>query len=202
MVYIYYGDSYNTNLKKALNFAHSITSSPIVINESIINYNKEDIELFLYYFGLPASENNPNVMIIEHPEHIKEILIQLFLVYFENIPPFHTIILVTNQLQKIQKTIISRSILILNKEKNEEEKRYIDFIDQLKSESLVNKSLEDLVDLYNINENNTLDASILLLQEHPDLKNKIQNILKKYLPFIKNSHYLYWRIIFLILHQK
>lgn len=202
MVYIFYGYSYIVNFKKALEQANSITSHPIIINESIINYNKEDIELFLYYFSLPGSENNPTVIIIEHPENIKEILIQLFLFYFENMPVFHTIILVTNQLQKIQKTIISRSILILNQEKNEEEIKYTKFINELESDLLIHKSIESIIDLYNINEKNTLDASIILLQSKPHLEIEINNLLKKHLSFIKNSHYLYWKMIFLILHRK
>jgi len=202
MVYIFYGYSYIVNFKKAIEHAYTITQNPIIINESIINYSKENIELFLYYFSLPGSENNPSVIIIEHPENIKEILIQLFLFYFENMPKFNTIILVTNQLQKIQKTIISRSILILNQEKNEDEIKYTKFINELQSDLLTNKSIESIIDLYDINEKNTLNASIILLQSKPHLQLEINNLLKKQLTFIKNSHYLYWKMIFLILHRK
>lgn len=202
MIYIFYGLSYQINYHKALTFAHTITQSPIIINETIINYNKEDIELFLYYFSLPASENEPNVILIEHPENIKEILIQSFLFYFENIPPFHTIILVTNQLQKIQKTITSRAMLFLNESNNKEQEIYSNFIHQLKADSLINKSIEEIIDLYAITEQNTLDASLVLFQSYPELKKEFHTILKKYLPFIKNSYYLYWKIIYLLLHKK
>jgi hypothetical protein len=92
--------------------------------------------------------------------------------------------------------------LILNKEKNEEESKYTDFINQLQTENLMNKTIESIVDLYQINEMNTVEASLILLQTHPHLKKEINNVLKKYLPFIKNSYYLYWKMIFLLLHQK
>ena len=201
MVYIFYGFSYKNNYTKALKFAYTITQSPIIINETITNYNKEDIELFLYYFSLPASENEPSVILIEHPENIKEIIFQSFLFYFENIPAFHTIILITNQLQKIQKTIISRSILLFQKEYNEEELIYNEFITTLAAENFINKSIENLIDLYNITEKNTFDASIILLQRYPHLQKELNFMLKRYLPFIKNSYYLYWKIIFLTLKK-
>lgn len=202
MVYIFYGLSYKNNYQKALNFAHTITKLPLIINENIINYNKEDIELFLYYFSLPASAEEPNVIMIEYPENIKALLMQSFLVCFENIPPFHTVILITNQLQKIQKTIISRAILFLNEESNEEEKMYHNFIQALTRESLINKTIEEIIDNYNITEKNTIDVSLLLLQSNPDMSQKFHEVLKKYLPFINNSYYLYWKIIYLLLNQK
>ncbi len=202
MVYIFYGPSYKKNYNNALNFALKKTKNPIIINEKIINYNKEDIELFLYYFSLPASESQQNIIIIENPENIKELLIQSFLFYFENLPPFHTIILVTNQLQKIQKTITSRALLFFESQINEEDKIYKDFISQLKNNNLLDQTIENIIDLFNINETNTIDASIILLQECQHLEKEINYTLKQYLPFIKNSYYLYWKIIHLILHKK
>jgi DNA polymerase III delta prime subunit len=202
MLYIFYGSYYKYIYEKALLFAKKISNNPIIINETIIKYDKEDISLFLYYFSFPSSEKNQNVIIIENPENIKELLIQSFLSIFENIPEYHTIILITNYIQKIPKTIISRALLIQNEEKNEKTNKYKDFIEILKKEKFSKNTLEEILNTYQINEINTVDASIELINYFPNIKQKIKLLLKNYLPFIKNSYIAYWRIVFLLIKEK
>lgn len=197
MLYIFYGQNYEVIYEKALQKSKKLAKKITIINERTVDYKKEDIDNFLYYFLLSADE--PTILIIEKPELISILLLQSFLNLFENIPHNHFIILVTSHIQFLPKTIISRGLLFLENEvKNNE--MYVKFIEVLKNNQLNSISINEIIDFHLIDENNTIETTLLLLKEFSEKENEIYKIMNKYNIFIKNSYYIYWKVIYMIIH--
>lgn len=195
MVYLFYGNDYSYVLKKAYTYSKNINSELIIINESVISYTKEDISLLISSLSVSADSANQYVLVIEHPEKIKLPVMQLFLSLFENLSPYHHVILVTDCIALLPKTIISRSILFY--EGHSIENQFDSFFIELFSWDMVS-DIESIIDKHAINEKNTIDASTELQKKYIYLKDKIYQVQKYFLPYIQNSYYLYWKQIYLI----
>lgn len=196
MVYLFYGNNYAYVFKKAYEYSKNINSQLIIINESVMSYTKEDITLLISFFSVSADSVNQYVLIIEHIERIKLPVMQLFLSIFENLSPFHHVILVTDCIALLPKTIISRSMLFY--ESDTTKNKFDSFFSELLLWDTVS-DIEAIIDRYAINEKNSIDASIELQKKYIHLKDKIHEVQKYFLPYIQNSYYCYWKQIYLIL---
>ncbi len=198
MVYLFYGNNYAYVFKKAYEYSKNINSQLIIINESVMSYTKEDMTLVVSFLSFSADSANQYVLIIEHFERIKLPVMQLFLSIFEHLSPYHHVILVTDYIALLPKTIISRSMLFHQGDITTN--KFDSFFHDLLSWDMIS-DIESIVDKHAINEKNSIEASIELQKKYIHLKDKIYEVEKYFLPYIQNSYYYYWKQIYLILRS-
>jgi hypothetical protein len=196
MIYLFSGNNYTATYAKAMEFIGSYNFSIYHIKIEKNNQKTESIEESLYYFFLSPA-NNPSILLIEHPEHLRDSITLPLITKFNSLPEKYILIFVTHKINLISGAILSNSICIHQKE-NPELDRYTIFIEQLlSSESLLNNTVEELLEELSITEEDTQNITDMLIHSFP-AKN-ITAVRKNFLPYIKNSHIFYWKTIFLLL---
>lgn len=195
MVYLFYGNKYQETYNRAYKLGISLNKNIIIINENIIDYNKDNISLFVSFLSISADKENPCVILIENAEKIKTLVIQSFLSVFENLSEFHTVILATSMISLLPKTIISRSILFNCQVKDF---LYEDFFNELVKWDMIS-DFELILNQYEINEQNTEEISLLLHEKYPQKKDELYFLLKNKVQFIVGWHKQYWKMIYLVL---
>jgi DNA polymerase III delta prime subunit len=206
-MYLFHGRPYPQLYDFALDYIKKkLTQSIFFFNHNSERSQKEELETFLYYFSIESDSADKNIYLIEHPEKLSSSLFSMLEKAIESNHTGNRIALVTQYLHRIPKTIISRSFSITlphnDNEEEEEEEEYGKFIQALQEEFFLSNTIESLLEKHRITEENTLDATEELLKKVPILKNEIVKVRKTYNAYIKNSHILYWKSIFIILKNK
>ncbi len=196
MFYIFHGSDFEIAREKALLKARSLSKKIFFLNEKTVEFKKETIENFLYYFLLPTNELA--VLIVEHPENINNLTLQTYLQLLENLPENHSIIFITSNLHLLPKTIISRGLIFdcITEDyyNSEKEKKFV--------ENFSNQVIEDiptLLESYDITELNTKEKTIPFLKKFSNKKEEITKIMNNYHEFIKKSHNNYWKCLYIII---
>lgn len=198
MLYIFYGSHYQSVYQKALLESKKTSKKTIIINESVIDYKKDDIHNFLYYFLLESSEQIH--LVIERPEQINVFTMQSFLDLFENIPVNHTIILVTTNIDLLPKTIISRSLLFFDEDVDSAKyESFLTMFSAVENDELWN--MNNVLDVHGITEKNTPEVTLELIKKIPEKEEELLSLLKKYTFFIQNAHYNYWKVAYAIINS-
>lgn len=196
MFYIFHGSDFEIAREKALLKARSLSKKIFFLNEKTVEFKKETIENFLYYFLLPTNELA--VLIVEHPENINNLTLQTYLQLLENLPENHSIIFITSNLHLLPKTIISRGLIFdcITEDyyNSEKEKKFV--------ENFSNQVIEDIptfLESYDITELNTKEKTIPFLKKFSNKKEEITKIMNNYHEFIKKSHNNYWKCLYIII---
>jgi hypothetical protein len=196
MFYIFHGSDFEITREKALLKAQALSKKIFFLNEETVEFKKEAIENFLYYFLLPTNELA--ILIVEHPENINNLTLQTYLQLLESLPENHSIIFITSTLHLLPKTIISRALVFdcitEDHDKSEKEREFV--------ENFSNQVIEDLpefLDRHGITELNTKEKTIPFLKKFSNKREEISKIMNSYHEFIKKSHNNYWKCLYMII---
>jgi hypothetical protein len=192
MFYIFHGSDFQKTKELAIKKAESLTRNISYLSNQETPYKKEDLQDFLYYFLLPS--DTLSILIIDNPETIHPGTLQTYLQLLEDLPENHSIFFVTTLIRLLPKTIISRALVF---ELTEKKKEKTDFIDVLTN--TVIEDIQAFLEKNDIHEYNTKEKTILLMNQFPNKKTELLNLIDFFPEYIKNSHHHYWKAVYMII---
>ncbi len=198
MFYIFHGSNFEIVREKAILKAQALSKKIFFLNEETVEFKKETIENFLYYFLLPTNELT--ILIVEHPEDINALTLQTYLQLLENLPENHSIIFITSILHLLPKTIISRALVFdcITEDYNKLEKER-EFVENFSNQLI--EDISEFLEHHGITELNTKEKTIPFLKKFSNKKKEIIKLMNNYHEFIKKSHNNYWKCLYIIIRN-
>lgn len=176
MIHLFSGNNYQQIYDKVLSFIQQYNTEPLFLRVDRNIQKIEEIDTIIYYFLLPPQKNF-SILIIEHPENIKEQTVLRIISRCNDLSEKHLLIFITDKINQVSKNILSHATIFNNQEEIINTK-YKEFLKDIKSELLTRYSIEELLEKHKIIEEDTILITNLLIQSYPEKNKQLQEIKK------------------------